>query len=263
MAARAIWKGVLRLGDEAVPLKLYSGVEDRSVHFRLLHAEDRVPVKQRMVNPETGDEVGYGEALRGFETDDGRMVILDEDDLTELEPEASRDIEVLRFVYPSELPHLWYDRPYFLGPDGDDAREAWDALAGALEGTGRVGVVRWTMRKKHYRGALRLHDGVPMLVTLRSASEVLPASRLEAPGGRQLESKELEMAERLVEMLEGPFEPEEWEDTWRTRVMELIQAKAEGQTIALGEYRERREEGASLEEALAASLEAAGGRRSA
>src|SRR5690606_38987873 len=162
---------------------------------------------------------------------------------------------VLRFVDPSELPHLWYDRPYFLGPDGDAAEVAWNALATALDETGLVGVVRWTMRKKRYRGALRLHHGVPMLVTLRSASEIVPAS------ARKLEAREREMAERLVEMLEGPFEPEEWEDTWRNRVMELIEAKAEGKTIELREYRERRDEGASLEEALAASLKAAGARK--
>lgn len=263
MAARAIWKGVLHVGDESVPLKLYSGVEDRSVHFRLLHEKDRVPVKQRMVNPETGEEVAYRETLRGYETDDGRMVILEEEDLAALEPEASRDLEVLRFVDSAEVPHAWYDRPYFLGPDGDAAREAWSALAAALERTGKVGIVRWTMRKKRYRGALRIHDGVPMLVTLRSASEVLAASRLEAPGGRDLESRELEMARQLVEMLEGPFEPEAWEDTWRNRVMELVEAKAEGQTIAIGEYRERVAQGESLEEALAASLEAARGRKSA
>jgi len=263
MAARAIWKGVLRLGGEAVPLKLFSGVEDRSVHFRLLHAADRVPVNQRMVNPETGDPVAYGDALRGYETDDGRMVLLDEEDLDELEPDPSRDIEVLRFVDPVELPHLWYDRPYFLGPDGETAHDAWNAMAGALERTGRIGILRWTMRKKRYRGALRLHDGIPMIVTLRSAAEVLAASQLEAPGGRSLEAREEEMAERLVEMLEGPFEPEEWADTWRGRVMELIQAKAEGQTIPIGAYRERGRTDASLEEALAASLEAAEGRKRA
>ncbi len=263
MAARAIWKGVLRLRDETVPLKLYAGIEDRRVHFRLLHAEDLVPVKQRLVNPKTGDEVAYGDALRGYPTDDGRMVVLNQAELEALQPESSRDLEVLRFVDPGELPHTWYDRPYFLGPDGESARSAWEALADALERTGRTGIVRWTMRKKRYRGALRLHDGVPLLVTLRSASEVLSSIELEAPGGRPLTSNEEEMARQLVEMLAGPFEPEEWEDTWRGRVMELIRAKAEGQTIAIQEYRERAAEGVSLEEALAASLESAGGRKSA
>lgn len=261
MAARAIWKGVIRLDGDGVPVKLYSAVEDRRVHFRLLHEKDRVPVKQRMVNPVTGDEVEYAEARRGRETDDGRIVVLEPDELEALEPDPSRDIEVLRFVPPERLPHPWYDRPYYLGPDGDD--EAWAALAGALERTGLEGVLRWTMRKKEYLGALRLHEGVPMIVTLRHAEEVVEASELQAPGGRDLEKRELEMAERLVEMLEGTFEPEEWEDTYRLRVTELVEAKAEGRTIALREYRERREEGASLEQALQASLEAAGGRKSA
>lgn len=257
MAARAVWKGVLLLGDDRLPLKLYSGVEDRRVHFRLLHEPDRVPVKQRMVHPDSGEEVAWSDALRGRETGDGRMVVLDEEDRAELEPDASREIEVLRFVEPDQVPHPWYDRPYYLGPDGEEARDGWDALAAALDETGREGICRWVMRKKRYRGALRLHQGVPMLVTLRSASQVVELSRLEAPAGRALEEREREMAGRLVEMMAGPFEADEWEDRYRSRVLELIEAKAEGKAVALGEYRERRREGASLEEALEASLEEA------
>lgn len=261
MAARAIWKGRLVLGDEEIPLKLYSAVQDRGVHFRLLHEKDGVPVRQVMVNPETNERVEHASTLRGYETGDGHIVLLDEEDLAEIEPEPSREIEVLRFVEPDEYLQPWYDRPYYLGPDGGGpALEAWAALAAALEETGLEGIVRWTMRKQRYHGALRLHDGVPMLVTLRSAEEVVPVSALEAPQGRELEPREIEMAERLVEMLEGPFEPETWEDTYRNRVLELVEAKAEGRTVSIEEYRPRREEG-SLEEALAASLAAAGGGR--
>lgn len=256
MAARAIWKGQLLLGDQRIPLKLYSAVEDRQVRFRLLHEKDRVPVKQVMSNPISGDRVEYSDARRGYETGDGHMIVLDDEDLGSLEPEASREIELLRFVEPHELPNAWYDRPYYLGPDGDHALRSWSALGAALEETSREGVVRWTMRKKRYHGALRLHAGVPMLVTLRSAEEVISAAALEPPEGRDFDPKELEMAKRLVEMLEGPFEPETWEDTHRSRVLELIEAKAEGRTISLGEYRERRTEEASLESVLTASLEA-------
>lgn len=259
MAARAIWKGQLLLGDQRIPLKLYSAVEDKQVRFRLLHEKDRVPVKQIMVNPISGDRVEYSAARRGYETDDGHMVVLDGEDLESLEPEASREIEVLRFVEPHQLPNAWYDRPYYLGPDGDHALRPWSALAAALEVTGREGVVRWTMRKQRYRGALRLHEGVPMLVTLRSAEEVVSVDALEAPEGRELDARELEMAERLVEILEGTFEPETWEDTYRARVVELIEAKAEGRTISLGAYRERREEEASLAGALTASIDALAG----
>lgn len=260
MGVRAMWKGVVELG-EGVPVKLYSAVEDRTVRFRLLHETDGVPVKREMVDPETGDPVPYSEARRGWETEDGRMVVLDEEDLEELEPEASRSIEVLRFVEPSDLPHPWYDRPYYLGPDGD--ADAWAALARALERTGLEGVVRWTMRKKRYRGALRLHDGVPMLVTLRDARAIVEAPELDTGGDRELEEEELGMARRLVEMMEGSFEPERWEDEHRARVRELIEAKAEGKTISIREYERKREEGASLAAALQASLEDAEGRKSA
>lgn len=259
MAARAIWKGQLLLGDQRIPLKLYSAVEDKQVRFRLLHEKDQVPVKQIMVNPISGDRVEYSDARRGYETGDGHMIVLEDEDLESLEPEASREIEVLRFVEPHELPNAWYDRPYYLGPDGDHALRSWGALAAALEETGREGVVRWTMRKKQYRGALRLHEGVPMLMTLRSAEEVVSVGALEPPEGRELDPRELEMAERLVEMLEGTFDPGSWEDTYRVRVMELIEAKAEGRTISLEEYRERRNEEASLEGALTASLKALAG----
>ncbi len=259
MAVRAMWKGVIELGD-GVPVKLYSAVEDRTVRFRLLHEDDGVPVKREMVDPATGDPVPYAEARRGRETPDGRMVVLDQDDLEELDPEPSRSIEVLRFVDPGELPHPWYDRPYYLGPDGDP--EGWSALAAALERTGLEGVVRWVMRKKRYRGALRLHDGVPMLVTLRDARAVMDAPQVDADP-RALEEEELAMARRLVEMMEGPFEPERWEDEHRARIRELIEAKAEGKTISLKEYERKRDEGASLVEALQASLQEAEGRKSA
>jgi len=260
MAARAMWKGVLDL-DEGIPVKLYSAVEDRKVHFRLLHEKDHVPLRREMINPVTGEAVAYQEAKRGWETEDGRLVVLAEDELESLEPEPSRTIEVLRFVEPGTLSHLWYDRPYYLGPDGHD--EAWSALAEALRRTGREGVVRWVMRKKPYVGALRLHGNVPMLLTLRHAGQVVEASNLDAPSGRELEEREMDMARKLLQMLEGTFDPEEWEDTYQARVRELVEAKATGRTISLREYKKRRDEGESLEKALEASLQQAGGRRSA
>src|SRR5690554_4922940 len=116
MAARAMWKGVIGLG-EGVPVKLYSAVEDRDVHFRLLHESDRVPVRQQLVNPDTDEVVPYEDTRRGLATDDGELVVFEGDELDALEPEASRDIEVLAFLPHEEIDHRWYLRPYYLGPD--------------------------------------------------------------------------------------------------------------------------------------------------
>ncbi|MGH7481353.1 MAG: Ku protein [Longimicrobiales bacterium] len=257
MAARAIWKGVLRLGDVDVPVKLYSAVEDRSVHFRLLHADDSVPLKQRMVEPD-GDDVPSDAIRRGFEVRSGEYVVLDDDELDRLEPESSRDIELTRFVPAGAIGNAWYDRPYWLGPDGDAG--AYFALVAALREDEREGVARWTMRKREYQGSLRPEGEHLMLVTLRHADEVVPASSLPAPGGRALSRKEVAMAERLVEALADDWDPSAFRDEYRDRVLELIEAKSEGKTIPLRRP-ERKQPTDELERALADSLKAVGKRR--
>lgn len=258
--ARAIWKGVIRFGGHEVPVKLFSAVEDRTVHFRLLDSRTGRPVKQRMVNPVTGDEVPYDAIRRGYELEEGVFVILDDEDLESVEPEKSRDIEITRFLDPSVIDHRWYDRPYHLGPD--EAKEAYFALADALNAEGREGLARWTMRNKEYVGALRADDEHLMLITLRKAGEVIPVSALEAPSGREPEKQELAMAEQLVEALAGDFEPTEFRDEYRDRVLELVEAKAEGKTVEFRQPEKRRVAG-DLAASLKASIEAAREKKSA
>src|SRR5262245_32436513 len=106
--ARALWKGVLRLDGLKVPVRLYSGVQDRSVHFRLLHAKDRAPVRQKLVNPKTGEEVPYKAVRRGAQVEPGVFVVLEKGELDALEPADSRDMHVRRFVKSGAIEHEWY-----------------------------------------------------------------------------------------------------------------------------------------------------------
>lgn len=263
MAARAIWKGVLRFGEVEVPVKLYSAVEDRKVHFRLLDEKRRQPVEQRLVHPGSGEPVPKEEVRKGYEAEPGLFVVLEDDDLAEAEPPQSRDVELTRFVDSDEIDPPWYERPYWLGPDGEEAHEPYFALARALEREGKEGVARWTMRKKHYLGALRPRDGRLMLVTLRHAGEVISAADLPAPRGRELAKRELAMARQLVEALEDDFRPDEYVDEYRESVRELIAAKAEGAPAKVAPFRPKQPTD-DLDRALAASLEQAeGGRRRA
>jgi DNA end-binding protein Ku len=250
--ARAMWKGRIRFGDVDVPVKLYSAVQDRSVHFRLLHAKDMEPVQQQMVNPATGKVVPYEDVRRAYPTDHGDLVILDDDELAELEPEPSRDIEITRFVDSDVITHQWYDRPYFLGPDDDDT--SYFALAAALGRKGRTGVARWVMRKKEYVGALRAQGDHLMLMTLRRAGEVVPASALEAPGGRALDGREVNMAVQLVSALEDDLDLSEYRDEYRDRVLELVEAKAEGRVLKFPQAK-RKESEASLAKMLEKSVQ--------
>lgn len=226
MAARAIWKGVLNIGSLQVPVKLYSAVQSRTVHFRLLHKTDKQPVKQKLVSAGTGDPVDYKEVRKAYPLTRGRMVALEKEELEKLEPEDSRDIEVTRFVAHGAIEHRWYERAYWLGPDGN--QKAYFAAAAALEKSKKEGVARWVMRDKEYVGALRAEDGYLMLIALRHADEIIAADALKAPAGRPLQKREVEMATQLVTALHGEFDPSQYRDEYRARVMELVEAKAAG-----------------------------------
>lgn len=252
MAARAMWKGSIRIGRTELPVKLFSAVQDQSVHFRLLHKTDKEPLKQHMVNPETGDVVESKEVKRGFVDDGGIIVMLDEEELDELEPEGSRDIEITRFVPRTALSHGWYDRPYWLAPD--ESKANYYALSDALENQERIGIARWVMRKKQYVGALVPEAGYLMLITLRHAGEVVEANELPAPEGRALDKKETALAEQLIAALEGEWQPEEFKDEYRDRLLDFIKAKAKGRAPKVRKLRPKRESKKDLAEILAASL---------
>lgn len=258
MPARAIYKAVITLGDERLPVKLYSAVEDQKVHFRLLHEPDRAPVRQAMVHSRTGEAVAREDRRKGLEIEPGVFLPLTDEDLAATEPEPTREVTVERFVPDAALPHLWYDRPYYLGPDGDEA--GYFALAEALGE--REGIVSWVMRKKTYRGALRREGAYLVLLTLRSAEEVIRAEDLPEPAGREPSVKEQTMAEQLVSMLEGDFEAEDYRDEYRERVLAMIDAKRAGKTLGVVKPKARKEAG-SLEDLLARSLGGEGQKASA
>jgi DNA end-binding protein Ku len=251
VAARAMWKGALTMPGVRLPVKLYSAVQDQKVRFHLLHDKDLARVEQRMVDPEEGRQVPYEKIRKGLVTESGVVVALDEEEIASLAPEASRDVELLRFVPVGAIDHPWYDRPYWLGPDGDEG--AYAALATALRKKEREGVARWVMRGRGYVGALRAEGDHLLLITLRRAGEVVGADELPAPGGRDLDAREKKLAEQLVSALADHFDPADYRDTFRHRLRELIAAKAEGKPIKLKKFVPRKEP-ASLEQALAASL---------
>lgn len=257
MSARAIWKASLRFGAAEVPVKLYSAVQDRAVHFRLLDSKRHEPIKQHMVDPDTGTVVDSAGIRRAYETDEGDLVILDEEELAKAIPPESREIEIRRFVPHEKITHAWYDRPYWLGPDGEDER--YFALAAALRKREVEGVAHWVMRGKDYVGALRAEGDYLMLITLRRAGEVVPASALPAPTGRALDEREVAMARQLVAAMEDPFDIAAYHDEYRERVVELMQAKAAGKVVKFPRAQIRKTE-VDLAQVLEASLAAAGGK---
>jgi len=253
MAARAIWKGELKLSSTKVPVKLYSAVQDQTVRFHILDEKSKTRVKQHMVEPESGKEVSNEEIQKGFEVEPGTFVIVEPEELEKLEPEPSREIEVRHFLPYKQVPPEYYDRPYYLGPDGDT--EAYFALAEALKNKEREGIAHWVMRKQSYVGAVRAEGDHLMLFTLRNAEEVLSAKDLPRPAGRAPDKKELTMAKQLVGLLKGEFDAKDYKDEYRERVMEFVEKKAKGHKPRLHLVKSKRKT-TSLDKVLSKSIDA-------
>ena len=225
MAARAIWKGSLVLGEHEVPVKMYSAVQDRAVHFHLLHDKDLSPVEQRIVRKDNGHEVPKEQQRKAFPLDDQRAVILEPDELARLAPESDRAIRLLRFV-PRD----------------------------ALGGKERIGIARWVMRDKRYVGALAVgDDGYLRMTTLRRSEQVLDVPAIHPDKARTPSAAEVKLAEQLVDSITGPFTPEEWHNDHRERLHQLIEAKAKGTKLTLVTAKPK-EATSDLTESLRASL---------
>ena len=252
MAARAIWKGIVHVGTLTVPVKLYSAVQDRSIHFRLLHKTDKQPVKQQLISSDSGEAIEYKQVRKAFPLARGRMVVLEGEELEKLQPKDSRDVEITRFVNSGAIDHRMYERAYYLGPDGN--AKAYFAAAAALEKSGKEGVARWVMRDREYVGALRTEEGYLMLIVLRNSDEVIASEALKPPAGRPLQAREIRMAEQLLEALHAEFDPTQFRDEYRERVMELVETKAAGKKPKVVKFRPKTKETDDMADALAASL---------
>lgn len=252
--ARAIWKGTIVLGRHRLDVKMYAAVEDRTIRFRLLHKKDHAPVEQRIIRKDTGEEVASQDIRKAYPLDRDTAVILQPEDLEKLVPPDTREIHPLRFVPPGAIDSQWYERPYYLGPDGDAAD--YFALCDALERTGLCGIFHWVMRRKRHIGALATSAGYLGLTTMRSADQVLGFSGAQPAAGAAPEAAELKLAEQLVTTISADFDPALWQNEYRQRLLGLIEAKAKGATPAPVRIARKRPS-PNLKESLKASIAAA------
>jgi DNA end-binding protein Ku len=252
MTARSIWQGTLSVQKQQIPVKLYSAVLDRQIHFHLLHKRDHTRVAQRMVDAETEKPVPPDEARKAFEAEPGVYVAVTREELEETAPKPDRKIGIDRFVPVRSIDAQLFDRPYYLGPT-EQSTVDYSALLRALDAQENAGIATWVMRKHSYVGAVVPRDGWLMLITLRHAEEVIPVTELDPPAGRALEPKERELADRLIEALSGEFQPEAYRDEYQERVRELIDAKRAGKKVKPRRAPRRRAEG-TLAHSLQSSL---------
>jgi DNA end-binding protein Ku len=253
---RSLWNGTIAFGAVAVPVKLYSAVESRTVHFHEVHLEDGARIEHRRFCAKEDKEVPRDEIARGFEIRQGRYVVVDKAELDAAAGPRSHVIDVEHFVDAAQVDPVFHDKAYYLGAQ-DEGADAYRLLHDALERTGRAAIGRFTFHNREYLAAVRAHDGVLALHTMRFADELVDPGDLDIPkASRKPGDREVEMAEQLTESLHRPFRPEEYEDEYRKAVLSAIRAKAKGKEI------ERPEEPADeAPDDLLAALRASLGKR--
>ena len=229
---RAIWSGAISFGLVNIPIKLYAAVSRKTVHFNQLDSRTGARIKLKKVSAADGDEVPAEAIVKGYELASGEYVTIDEDELAALDPAASRTIDIEEFVDLADIDPLFYDSAYYVAPDKATLKP-YALLTQAMEESGKVGIARFVMRSKQYLCTVRPKDGALVLSTMVYADEVNdPAEIGEIAGLDDVEvtKKELDMARSLIASLSEEFDADRFQDTYRNRVLELIEQKAAGKT---------------------------------
>ncbi len=212
--ARSIWNGTIAFGLVAVPVKVYSATEDKSVHFHQVHATDGARIQQKRVCSKEGKKVPYKEVAKGYEIRSGEYVLLSKEEVDAAAGERSRLIELEEFVHGHEVDPVFYDRSYHLGA-GEGGLDAYRLLHDALRRSERAGIGRWVFHNREYLVGVRPIDGVLTLHTMRFADELVDPGSLdiEEPS-RPPTRREIKMAGQLVDSLQASFRPAAFKDSW-------------------------------------------------
>jgi DNA end-binding protein Ku len=258
---RAIWTGAISFGLVNVPVKLYSATSPKTVRFHQVSAKTGARIRQKRVDPSTGEEVPYEEIVKGFEISPDRYVLIDPEELDALDPKATKTIDIEDFVDLVDIDPIYYDHSYYLAPTSGGAK-AYRLLLDAMRESGKVGVGRVVLRSKQQLCALRPTGEALTLSTMLFGDEVLPPDRLDeldAVGEAEASDRELKMAQQLIDSLSHEFDPSKYHDDYRERVLALIERKAAGEEIAVEPASEEPAPAPDLMAALEASLAAVKG----
>ncbi len=255
---RAIWKGAVSFGLVSVPIKLYAATENHDISFRQVHAKDGGRIRYQRVCSIDGEEVPYSDIAKGYETDDGQIVVLDDEDLGELPAQSSREISVEKFVPSDQIDPMWLEKSYYLEPD-KSAVKPYALLREALVETDRVAVVTVSIRTRMTTAVLRVRDDVIVMQTMLWPDEVREPD-FTGLDARDVRPQELKMARMLVETLAGDYDASEYVDDYRVAVEAMVRAKLEGGEVThVAEEKPAGGEVVDLLAALQRSVEAAKG----
>ncbi len=234
-----------------VPVKVYSATEEKDVRFHQVHAQDGGRIRYKRVCDLDGEVVEYADIAKAYESDDGRTVILTDEDFAQLPANATREIEVASFVPADQIDPLYFDKSYYLEP-ASSSTKAYVLLMRTLEQTDRIAIVNFALRQKTRLAALRVRDDVLVIQTLLWPDEVRDAQFPSLDESVTIKPAELKMASMLVDSFADDFRPEDYTDEYRVELQQLIDAKLEGEEAFPTPEKEDEGEDAEVVDLLAA-----------
>jgi DNA end-binding protein Ku len=227
-----LWRGFLRLSLVSCPITLAPATSETGrIRLNQLNKATHNRLRVKLVDEETGDEVERADIVKGYQIEKGQYVLLDEGELEAIEIESSRTIDLETFVAADEIDCMYFDKPYYVEPDGDIATETYGVIARAMRDKGTVGLGRVVLSTREHTVALEPHGGGLLLTTLRAANEVRPAPAF-ADDDAELNDEAVSLASMIIEKRLGHFNPKSFHDRYQDALRALVEAKAKGRKIA-------------------------------
>ena len=257
--ARALWKGSIAFGLVNIPVELHTAVRDSRPRFRMLHAEDKSPVRFERVCAREGKPVAWDELVKGYEYEKGRFVVLSKEDFRAAALEKTRTVDIRNFVKPEEIDDRFFETSYFLVP-GKGGERAYALLREAIRETHLAGIATIVLRDAQHLAALEVAGEAMVLTLMRYAEELVDVGDYHFPAAKDIRKPEMQLARTLVENLADKWDPSQYTDEYRENLMKIIKAKMKGKKAHLVEHVEpQNAEVVDLMERLRQSLQGSGG----
>ena len=221
--ARPLWTGTLTFGLVTVPVEIHTAVRDTGPHFRLLRRRDKSPVRYQRVADTDGREVPWDDIVKGYEYEKGRFITLTEEDFEKAALKKDRSIEILDFVEADAIDDRYFDKPYYLLP-AKGGQAAYALLREAIRQSGRAGIAKIVLRSKQRLAAIEAIGDALVLSTMRFRDELVSLDQFDFPKG-QARSKDLALAQRLIEEFASEWDPDKYTDDYRRNIMQIVEAR--------------------------------------
>ena len=229
--AHSIWNGSINFGLVTIPVKLFTAVRENDLSFNMLHNKDKGRINFQRVCSVDGKKVEWNDIVKGYEVDKGEYVIITDEDIKSVAPEATQSIDITEFVDLSEINPILFDKPYYLEPE-KKGRHAYALLRDSLAQANKVGVARVVIRTKEYLAALKPNGKALVLELMHYPDEIVAADDFDFPEAKEKASAgEMKAAKMLIDTMSGKFEPESYRDTYRDQLMTMIEDRAKGKPV--------------------------------